>query len=127
MYVCMYACMYKSIYVRVYVKSIFSENEVENTILSFKEDFEIVPRQLANNVAFICSHFYAFLYATIIKELNLDYNNTYTFININNNTKDHIIKEHKLYLFKRKIDLTNNMQDLPVISWITKMHKTIFL
>ena len=54
MYVCMHVCMYKSIYVRVYVKSIFSENEVDNTMLTFKEDFEIVSRQLANNVAFIC-------------------------------------------------------------------------
>ena len=79
----------------------------------------------ANDVAFICEHFYVL---TIIKELNLDChlskqddNNTYTFIN--NKTKDEIIKEHKLYLSKRKINLANNMQDLPVMYWIPKMHK----
>ena len=78
-----------------------------------------------NNVAFICKHFYVL---TIIKELNLDCHlskqdddNTYTFIN--NKTKDKIIKEHKLYLSKHKINLTNNMQDLPVMYWIPKMHK----
>ena len=68
------------------VKSIFSEPEVKKTMFSLKEDFVIVPiDKAANNVAFICKHFYAL---TIIKELNLDChlsnqddNNTYTFIN----------------------------------------------
>ena len=69
------------------------------------------------------SHFYAI---TVTKELNLDYhlskqddNNTHTFID--NKTKDQIIKEHKLYLSKHKINLANNMQDLPVKN--PKMHK----
>ena len=108
------------------VKSIFSEHEVKNTLFSLKEGFVIVPiDRAANNVAFICKHFYAL---TIIKELNLhchfsnqDENNTYTFIN--NKTKDQIIKEHKLYLSKHKVNLANNMQDLPVMYWIPKMHK----
>ena len=38
-------------------------------------------------------------------------------------TKDQIIAEHKLYPFKHKINLVNNMQDLPVTYWIPKMHK----
>ena len=108
------------------VKSIFTEHEVYNTIFSLKEDFVILPfEKAANNVAFICKHFYAL---TIMKELNLDChvstqddNNTYTFIS--NKTKDQIIKEHKLYLSKHKINLANNMQDLPVIHWIPNMHK----
>ena len=82
---------------------------------SLEEDVVIVPiDKAANNVAFICKHFYAL---TIIKELNLDChlsnqddNNTYTFIN--NKTKDQIIKEHKFNFSKHKISLTNNMQDL---------------
>ena len=67
----------------------------------------------ANNVAFICKHFYAL---TIVKELNLDCHllnqddNTYLFIN--NKTTDQIIREHILYLSKHKINLANNMQDL---------------
>ena len=101
------------------VKSIFSEPDVKSTMFSLKEDFVIVPLDnAANNVAFIWKHFYAL---TIIKELNLDShlsnqdddNNTYTFIN--NKTRDQIIKEHKLYLSKHKINLPNNMQDLPVM------------
>ena len=32
-----------------------------------------------------------------------------------NETKGQIIKEHKLYLSKHNINLTNNMQDLPVM------------
>ena len=78
----------------------------------------IVPiDKAANNVTFTCKLFYAL---TIIKELNLDChlsnqadNNTYTFIN--NTTKDQILKEHKLYLSKHKINLPNNVQDLPVM------------
>ena len=65
------------------------------TMFSLKEHFVIVPTdKAANNVAFICKHFYAL---TIIKELNLDChlsnqdgNNTYTFIN--NKSKDQITK-----------------------------------
>ena len=34
-----------------------------------------------------------------------------------------MIKELKLYLSKHKINLANNMQDLPVMYWIPKMHK----
>ena len=95
-------------------------------MFSLKEDFVIVPiDKAANNVAFISKHLYAL---TIIKELNLDChlsnqddNNTYTFIN--NKTKDQIIKEHKLYLSKSKINLVNNMQDLTVMYWIPRMHQ----
>ena len=109
------------------VKSISSVHEVKNTMFSLKEDFVIVPiDKVANNVAFICKHFFAL---TIIKELNLgchlsnqDDNNTYTFIN--NKTKDQIIKEHKLYLSKHKTNLSNNIQDLRVMHWISKMDKS---
>ena len=74
------------------VKSIFSEHEVKNTMFSLKEDFVIVPiDKAANNVTFICKHFYAL---TIIKELNLDChlsnqddNNTNTFLNNKINIK----------------------------------------
>ena len=81
----------------------------------FKENLVFVSiDKAANNVAFICKHIYAL---TIIKELNIDChlsnqedNKTYTFIN--NETNDQRIKEHKFYLSKQKINLTNNMQDL---------------
>ena len=106
------------------VKSIFSEHEVKNTMFSLKEDFVIVPIDKAvNNMAFICKHLYAL---TIIKELNLDCNlsnqdnnNTYTFIN--NKTKDQIVKEHKLYLSKHKINLANNIQDLHAIKDVKEL------
>ena len=108
------------------VKSIFSDHEVKNTLFSLKKDFVIVPiDKAANNAAFISKHFYAL---SIIKELNIDChlsnqddNNTCTFIN--NKTKDLIIKEHKLYLLKHKINLANNIQDLPVMYWILKLHR----
>ena len=96
-------------------------------MFSLKEDLVTVPIDYAaNNVAFISKHFNAL---GIIKELNLDChlsnqddNNTYTFIN--NKTKDQIVKEHKLYLSKYKINLTNNMHNLPAMYWIPKMNKS---
>ena len=95
-------------------------------MFSLKEDSMIVPiDKAANNLAFIYKHFDAL---TIIKELNLDCNlsnqddnNTCTFIN--NKTKDQIIKEHMYYLCKHKINLSNNMQNLPVMYWIPKLLK----
>ena len=91
------------------VKPIFSKHEVQNFMFSCKEDFVIVPiDQAANNeiVPLTYKHFYAL---TIIKSLNLDChlsnrddNNTSTFIN--NKNKDQIVEEHKLYLYKHKIN-----------------------
>ena len=70
-------------------------------MFSLKEDFVIVLiDKAANNVAFI---------------------NIHTFIN--NKTKDHVIKKNKFYLSKHKTNLANNMQDLPVMYWIPKIHK----
>ena len=97
-------------------------------MFSLKENFVIVPiDKAANNVAFICKHFYALI---IIKELNLDchlpnQDDNYTYTFINNKAKDQIIKEHKLYLSKHKINLVNNMQNLRIIYWIPKIHKNL--
>ena len=68
-----------------------SWSEVKSTMFSLKDDLVILPTdKAADNVAFICKHFYAL---TIIIELNLDCllsnpndNNTYKFIN--DKTKD---------------------------------------
>ena len=49
----------------------------------------------------------------------MDDDSTYTFLN--DKTKDQIIQEHKLYLSKHKINLTNNMQDLPFYHSICSM------
>ena len=121
-------CTLKNIITCRLVKSTFSEHEVKNTVCSLKEDFVIVPvDKAANNVAFICKHFYTLI---ITKQLNLDChlsnqgdNKAYTFIN--NETKDEIIREHRFYLSKHKINLTNNMQeqDLPVMYWLPKMNR----
>ena len=43
----------------------------------------------------------------------------------NHKTKQHIIKEYKLYLSKHNLDLLINMQYLPPIYWIPKMHKNL--
>ena len=109
-----------------WLKSIISEHEAKSRMFSLKEDFVIVPiDKAANNVAFIYKDLDAL---AILKEQNLgghslnqNYNNTYKFIN--NKTKDQIIKEDKSHLSKHKINLANNMQELPVVYWIPKMGK----
>ena len=53
-----------------YAKSIFCEDVVKNYMFTLKEDFAIAPiDKAANNVVFICKHFYVL---TIITEVNLD-------------------------------------------------------
>ena len=108
------------------VKPTFSEYEIKKTLLSLKEVFMIVTfDKAANNVAMISKHFYDL---TFIKELNLDChsskqddNKICTFIK--KKTKVQLINEHNLYLPEYKINLPNNMQDLPVMKWFPKMDK----
>lgn len=47
-----------------------------------------------------------------------DESNAYTFVN--DKTKNWITKEHKLYIFKHQINLTYNMEDLPVMYRVPK-------
>ena len=90
------------------------------TLFYLKGDFVVVPiDKAANNMAFICEHFYVFTIDCHL--LNWDDNNNHAFIN--KKTEDQIIKEHRLYLSKHKINLTNIMQDLPVMYWIRKINK----
>ena len=100
------------------LKSILSEHEVKNIMVSLWEDLVVVPiDKAANNVAFIGKHFFAL---SIIKQQNFDChlsnqdgNNNYTFVTIK--TKDQIIKEKMLLLPNHEINSSNNMQDLPVM------------
>ena len=41
----------------------------------------------------------------------------------NKKTEDLIIKQHKLYLSKHKINSTNNIKDLSVMYWIPKSYE----
>ena len=86
-------CTLKNEIIGRLVKCIFSEHKVKMIVFALKEAFVIVSiDKAANNVAFICKHFYTL---TIIKKLNRDCyqddNNTYIFID--NKTKDQIIKK----------------------------------
>ena len=49
-------------------------------------------------------------------------NNTYELLK--GHTKDEIIKSHKTFLTKHKLDINNEMEVLPLIYWLPKIHKT---
>ena len=106
------------------VKSVFKNYEVKDNLKRLKEAFVIVPIDKANNnIAFICKQLYA---KVLVKELNFPNSNTCdnsTYHQIHNSNKEQIIKEHKTYLKKLKIELSKNMENLPLIYWIPKMHK----
>ena len=103
------------------IKSIFKDYAVKKQLNHLKESFVIVPIDKAtNNIAFICKHFYA---KVLVKELDFSNPN-----NCDNSTyhqvdKKQIIKEHKTFLSKLKIELKQNMENLPLMYWIPKMHK----
>ena len=106
------------------INSIFKDLGVKNSMMHLKDKFVIVPIDKAtNNIAFICKQFYA---KVIIKELsfpNIVNNNETTYHQVNNLNKELIIQEHKRYLKQLKIDLKHNMESLPSMYWIPKIHK----
>ena len=106
------------------IKSIFKDYAVKKQLNHLKESFVIVPIDKAtNNIAFICKHFYA---KVLVKELDFSNPNNCdnsTYHQIHNFDKKQIIKEHKTFLSKLKIELKQNMENLPLMYWIPKMHK----
>ena len=103
--------------------SVLKDDNVAENLKFLQSKFVIVPiDKAANNIAFICKQLYA---SVIAKELDLYKENingpTYNLmdsIDINN-----VISEHKIYLNSLKINLSENMEVLPLIYWIPKMHK----
>ena len=106
------------------VKPIFKDQAVKNQLSQLKESFVIVPIDKAtNNIAFICKQFYA---NVLVKELDFPSPNncdSSTYHQIHNLDKKQIIKEHKTFLKKLKIQLKQNMESLPLMYWVPKMHK----
>ena len=107
------------------VKSALDDSVVKRNLISLKNDFVIVPiDKAANNVAFVCKQFYA---SVIAKELKIDDNisnhdeNTYEYVN---KSTESLIENHKKYLSKLGLKLTENMEQLPVMYWLPKMHKS---
>ena len=106
------------------VKSAFSDTLVRQNLNSLKNDFVIVPiDKAANNVAFVCKQFYAFVISKelgVFDQINLNDN---TYQRVTNQTSKDIIEDHKKYQAKFNLKLNNDMNKLPVMYWIPKMHK----
>ena len=110
------------------VPSVLKDKNVKSNLKELQSKFVLVPiDKAANNVAFICKQFYAAViskelqYSNIINNINLK-NSTYELLK--SHTKEEIIKSHKTFLAKYKLEINNNMEILPSIYWLPKIHKT---
>ena len=107
------------------VESLFKDNGVKDNLERLKQCFVIVPIDKAtNNIAFVCKHFYAKVLVNELNFPNANNQNKTTYHQVNDLNKDQIIKEHKAFLKQFKIELKHNMESLPSMYWIPKMHKT---
>ena len=103
--------------------SVLKDNNADENLKFLQSKFVIVPiDKAANNIAFICKQFYA---SVIANELDLykENINSPTYDLVSNININNIINEHKTYLNNMKINLCENMEVLPLIYWIPKMHK----
>ena len=104
-------------------KSVFEDPDAKQELDSLKNDFIIVPIDKASsNIAFICRRHYA---EVIHNELDISStqnpNSTY---GITNTSSTDIIQSHRTKLNDWDLELEEEMQCLPNLYWIPKMHKT---
>lgn len=108
-------------------ESVLNKSHVQSYILDLHKNYVVtVADKAANNLVFICKHYYL---NVLCNELNYFHNNTsnttYQLINTDLNT---IINKHKNYLNSLpNISTCNfnkyNSDNLPFIYWIPKLHK----
>ena len=104
-------------------KSVFEDPDAKQELDSLQSDFIIVPIDKASsNIAFICRRHYA---EVIYNELDIasaqNPNSTY---GITNTSSADIILSHRTKLSNWDLELEEEMQCLPNLYWIPKMHKT---
>ena len=105
------------------MKKALSDNDVINYLKELQDKFVIVPVDKADsNVAFICKRYYA---EVLIKELGLGGNTTKTYEHLSNANVNDIITHHRKCLFDEfRLNTSKEMQTLPDIYWLPKLHKT---
>ena len=106
------------------VKSVFKDPGVKTNLDRLKECFVIVPIDKAtNNIAFVCKQFYAKVLINELKFTNVNNHQNTTYHHVHDLSKQQIIQDHKTYLKQLKINLKHNMENLPSMYWVPKMHK----
>ena len=102
---------------------ILDNEDVQSYLKMFHQRFVLVPADKAsNNIIIICKPYYI---QTICKELGIiassSINITYT---KDNSKQEDIINKHVTYFKKLDIVIPPSQQDLPMIYWTPKIHKS---
>ena len=108
------------------VKSVFQDPDAKAELNRLRNHFVIVPiDKAANNVAFICKQHYAHVLVSELKYNSCNpvqsEDDTYELIK---KYSSEIVNSHKATLSEYDLPLKEDMNCLPSIYWIPKMHKT---
>ena len=108
-------------------KSIFQDPDAKIELNKLQQHFVIVPiDKAANNISFICKQHYAQVIAAELKYSSTNHipseDDTYEY----DSTKSSIdvVNSHKLTLSNLDLPLKEDMECLPSMYWMPKMHKT---
>ena len=102
---------------------VLSDSNVTNYLNELQEKYVMVPIDKADsNIAFICKRYYV---EVLTKELGLGGNSTNTYAYVSNTNLHDIVGDHKKSLLDEfKQIIPEEMQTLPDIYWLPKLHKT---
>ena len=100
---------------------VLSDSNVTNYLNELQEKYVMVPIDKADsNIAFICKRYYV---EVLTKELGLGGNSTNTYAYVSNTNLHDIVGDHKKSLLDEfKQIIPEEMQALPDIYWLPKLH-----
>ena len=89
-----------------------------------QDRFVIVPiDKAANNFSFICKKYYV---SKLLEEVGIPFGDKPTY-KLQNVEKESIIQTNTLFCEKYKLAVSKDQKTLPIMYWIPKMHKILFV
>ena len=104
-------------------KSILNKPTIKNYLQQLHDRYVFVPTDKAsNNITVICKHYYIKI---LLKEIGLVENKQQSAYTLTSDSLDMVLNKHMMEKMKEvKIQVEEKQQQLPLLLWIPKMHKT---
>ena len=97
---------------------VLTDNKHLEYLESFQKQFVLVPAdKAANNIIVVCRKYYC---DVVLQQLNVSNPSTYKLMGFDN---DYIINKHLSHLTNWNISVTSELQQLPTLYWLPKLHK----
>ena len=102
-------------------RQILSDKKCLDDLQTLQKHFVLVPADKASsNILVVCKKYYL---SIVIKELTHHDGTKPKTYSCSNNTIDEIVMKHRLFMDKHKINIPEEMNKLPTLYWLPKMHK----